>query len=288
MMQNHDPAWLAEVRRPGPNGVIDHLAPEATETFIMQDDVTTSQFLPGAAAYAGYWNGSFANMTAVRAYAATQHAATFAYTPDGDTGADGLDIEPGDAVPADAPAFYSGKGGKGVYFYGSASWVGAIVNAMSAAGVARSKYKIISAHYIGSHICAPSTCGYPQADATQFTDSYGGRSLDATLYTAGFFGPPAVPTAYLCSGVIPGSWTGRLLLTGTGTDGNTWYTATVDGKNWTVPSRTAPTGAFSVTTAPPGWYKAGTTVSVSGDGTDGVVWHTSSGNGTVWTAPVKT
>ena len=197
MMQHHDPAWLADVRRPGPNPITSHTAllPE-TETFIMQDDVTVSEFIPGAAAYAGYWNGSFANMTAVRAFAkAHGNARTFAYTPDGDLGADGLDIEPGDSVPADAPKFYNGKGGKGVYLYGSASWVAGIISTMTSAGISRDKYKIISAHYIGQHICGPSTCGYPQADATQFTDAYEGRSLDATLYTASFFGEPAVSTS---------------------------------------------------------------------------------------------
>jgi len=199
MMQHHDPAWLADVRRPGPNPITSHTAllPE-TETFIMQDDVTVSEFIPGAAAYAGYWNGSFANMTAVRAFAkAHGNARTFAYTPDGDLGADGLDIEPGDSVPADAPKFYKGKGGKNVYFYGSASWITSIVNALSGAGIARDKYKIISAHYTGPHICGLASCGYPQADATQFTDTYQGRSLDATMYTSSFFEETAVTATWV-------------------------------------------------------------------------------------------
>jgi peptidoglycan hydrolase-like protein with peptidoglycan-binding domain len=189
----HDSAWLADVHRPGPNGRMfaelpeEHaLAAAASGQFIMEDDVTASLFTPGCGAYAGYSRASsFANMTAVRAYAASQGAKSFCYTPTARdvTGADALDIEPGDAVPADAPGAYA----KGIrYFYGSASWISSIVSHLSAAGIPRSAYKIISAHYIGAHICGPGSCGYPQADATQFTSTYKGRSLDATLCPAGF------------------------------------------------------------------------------------------------------
>lgn len=152
---------------------------------LMEDDVTTALFTPGCQAYAGYWNGPFANMTAVRAYAASQRARSFSYTPDGAPGADGIDIEPGDAVPGNAPAFYR-QGGR--YFYSMASETQQVINALAAAGVPRSAYKLISAHYIGEHMCGPRTCGYPQADATQFTDTYLGRSLDCTLFDATFFG----------------------------------------------------------------------------------------------------
>jgi hypothetical protein len=203
MSKPRDPAWLAIVRASGPNGVrFDYPAAMASEaidspTFvagsIMEDDVSTGLFTPGCAAYAGYYNGSYANMTAVRAYAAGQNARTFSYTPDGDTGADALDMEPGDSSPGAFPAFYRGKGGKGVYGYGSASWLQQIIDAASGAGIPRSAYKLVSAHYIGLHMCGPSTCGYPQADATQFTDAYQGRSLDATLFTASFFGPVTPP-----------------------------------------------------------------------------------------------
>jgi peptidoglycan hydrolase-like protein with peptidoglycan-binding domain len=189
LAMTHD-EWLADVRKPGPNGKIFFLdpvavVPLAATNLIMEDDTATVLFTPGCGAYAGYANGSFANMPAVRAYAASQNAKAFAYTPYVASNADALDVEPGDATPADAPAGYR----VGLrYFYGSASWISLIVSALSAAGFPRDQYKIISAHYVGPHICGPGTCGYPQADATQFADNYLGVSLDATAYPADFFG----------------------------------------------------------------------------------------------------
>ena len=195
--------WIADVQKPGPNGKTFFLDPvgvvplAATSSLIMEDDTSTSLFTPGCGAYAGYAHGSFANMPAVRAYAARQNAKAFSYTPYVASDADALDIEPGDAVPADAPVGY--RAGMR-YFYGSASWISLIVNALSAAGFARNTYKIISAHYIGPHICAPGSCGYPNADATQFTDHYLGVPLDATFYPADFFGPVAPPYP-----IVPGA-----------------------------------------------------------------------------------
>lgn len=206
----HDPGWLADVCLPGPNGQhfgAREFAPlAAATTFIMEDDTQVSLFTPGCGAYAGYSSGTFSNMTQVRAYAAAQHAHAFAYTGHVGqlSGADALDIEPGLAAVSDAVTAYKG----GIrYFYGSASWVSQITSALAAGGVPRANYKIISAHYIGSHICGPGTCGYPQANATQFTSSYLGRSLDATLCPADFLGavviappPPAWPLVLGSSG----------------------------------------------------------------------------------------
>jgi len=195
MPKTRDPAWLADVRRPGPNGSTFLVEPHFSFTYhaaigggLMEDDVTTGEFTPGCQAYAGYYNGTYANMTAVRAYAARQHAKSFSYTPAGATGADAIDMEPGDASPADAPGFYR-NGGR--YFYSSASSTQSVINYLAGAGIPRSNYKIISAHYIGEHMCGPGSCGYPQADATQFTDTYLGRSLDCTLFSSSFFGTPA-------------------------------------------------------------------------------------------------
>lgn len=192
-----DPQWLADVREPGPNGVRftvnEAQRPmEATASSnIVQDDTSVSEFIPGAAGYAGYSYGHFANMTAVRAYAALHGARAFAYTPSVQhlSGADAIDIEPTLAVPADAPAAYRGGIRR---FYMSASTTASVKSHLSGAGIDLSTCHFISAHYIGPHICGPSTCGYPQANSTQFTDNYMGRSLDATLIGTGFF--PGVPT----------------------------------------------------------------------------------------------
>lgn len=198
MGRERDPQWLADVTAPGPNGIVFSfvaLEPAVTASLasIMEDDTQASLFTPGCGAYAGYYNGSFANMAAVRAYAATQGARSFSYTTDGNAGADALDVEPGDAVPGDFPAFWRSRGGKGVHVYASASEMPQVHAAASAAGIARSSYKAITAHWIGRHICGPGTCGYAQADATQFTDSYNGRSLDATEVSATFWGAASPP-----------------------------------------------------------------------------------------------
>lgn len=193
LSMTHD-EWLEDVKQPGPNGqTFFHLATHAVvgtaaSNFIMEDNIATDLFTPGCAAYAGYANGSFANMAAVTAYATAQKAKVFSFTPFVASNADALDIEPGDAVPADAVAGFRA----GIrYFYGSASWIPSIISALSAAGITRGEYKIIAAHYIGPHICGPGSCGYSLADATQFTSSYLGISLDATLCPPDFFSAPS-------------------------------------------------------------------------------------------------
>jgi peptidoglycan hydrolase-like protein with peptidoglycan-binding domain len=201
----HTAAWLADVRRPGPNGRTFFKPGEDSGLSIpalaagnlMEDDVTTSLFTPGCAAYAGYSAGAYSNMSTVRAYAATQNARAFAFSGIASelSGADAIDMEPGLASTSDAAAAYRA----GIrYFYASASSVAAVNSNLAASGIARSSYKILSAHYSGEHICGPSTCGYPQADATQWTDTYLGKSLDCTVFDATFFGsvtppPPANP-----------------------------------------------------------------------------------------------
>lgn len=198
MARERDPQWLADVRAPGPNGRLFTVreAQRPMEAFaasnIVQDDTDVGQFIPGAAGYAGYSYGHFANMTAVRAYAAAHGARAFAYTPSVNhlDGADALDIEPTLAVPADAPIAYS----HGIRrFYMSASTTASVKSHLAGAGVNLATCHFISAHYIGPHICGPSTCGYPLANSTQFTDHYLGRSLDATQIGAGFFPGPVPP-----------------------------------------------------------------------------------------------
>lgn len=87
----------------------------------------------------------------------------------------------------------------------------------------------------------------------------------------------------------PGIWKGKVTLTGKGTDGNTWYTSTVNGKTWTNPAKASPalngTAEFSVSVNPPGNWKG--TVVLGGNGTDGTRWHTSTDNGSHWGPPVK-
>jgi hypothetical protein len=173
--RTRDPAWVVQVMLPGPNGVRfdDHaslIAPMALPAGVvtMYDSVTASALPTGAPAYAGYYNGSFAILNAIKARFPS--ATIVSVTPDGEHGAEYIDVEPGDAVPADAPSFIK-LGGLG--FYCSASQTAACVAACTKAGIARTAYRIWSAHWIGRHICSPAACGYPAADGTQYASTSG-------------------------------------------------------------------------------------------------------------------
>lgn len=107
-----------------------------------------------------------------------------------------LDIEHGDAEPYQAPGWYRDYADHAhgpPILYGSASITTDIDATMSRAGHGRSEYLILSAHYGYDHICGPSTCGYPQADGTQFTDVAHGLNLDESHLGSRFFAPPPRP-----------------------------------------------------------------------------------------------
>lgn len=238
----HTAEWLADVRKPGPYGRsfwkpgedVGLPIPALAAGNLMEDDVTTGEFTPGLAAYAGYSAGSFSNMTAVRKYAASQNARSFAFSGIASqlSGADAIDMEPGLASTSAAAGAYR----QGIrYFYASASSVAAVNANLAGAGISRSSYKIISAHYSGEHICGPSTCGYPQADATQWTDTYLGRSLDCTVFNATFWGSTPPPPPPNPNPTIQLGSTGAAVTTAQ-TDLNKWHTiagtnaaVTVDG-----------------------------------------------------------
>jgi hypothetical protein len=121
-------------------------------------------------------------------------------TPNGANGARCLDVEPGDATPAACPGFYRNSlhnGGQNdagkPMIYTSAGDLQAVINAMSGAGIARSEYLLWSAHWIGQHICAPNSCGYPASDATQYASN---SSYDSDVFYSYCFGPGTVPSPW--------------------------------------------------------------------------------------------
>jgi hypothetical protein len=134
----------------------------------------------------------------------------------------------------------------------------------------------------------------------QFSDSYsvpGIGTCDCSQYdgtmsqlaSLGWRGAGAAAGNYHVIASAPGWWVGQVTITGTGSDGKTWYTATVDGVHWSAPSQSEPaltgTATFHVKSNAPGWWK-GTTV-LAGNGTDGNRWHTSTANGVNWSTPSK-
>jgi peptidoglycan hydrolase-like protein with peptidoglycan-binding domain len=164
-------------------------------TLLGADSVAVSGMPAGLAVYAGYNSGHFDNWSALVAWAARNGpgAHLVSITPAVTSGSWCLDVEPGDATPAQTPAFYRlGSAGHAGHskpiFYTSAGDSQAVINALSAAGIPRADYYLWSAHWIGLHICSPSGCGYPQADATQYSSN---SATDRDVFTAVMFGAPS-------------------------------------------------------------------------------------------------
>ena len=179
---------------------------------LMLDDVDISieaRYTGSAAAIAGYVNGRFENWPAVvqKWGNSGKHLVSIDVQNYPAAGAQCLDIENGDAKVSEAPAWFRATKALGVqtgdlrYYpklYISASGSASLIKTMTAAGIPRSEYMLWSAHYTNTaHICGPGTCGYPQADATQYTNKDNGANLDASQCYAYFFAGKdgVVPTA---------------------------------------------------------------------------------------------
>ena len=166
-------------------------------TIAMYDSVDLSQIPLDAPAVAAYVDGRFANYAEAKTRfpkASILSIAVFAAD-----NADCLDIETGDATPAQAAGWVARQIARGAVrpcLYGSASTMGQILAAMKAAGVARNTLRLWSAHYTGAaHVCGPHSCGEMtvDADGTQWTDIARGKDLDESLLLDNFFGKAVTP-----------------------------------------------------------------------------------------------
>ena len=162
-------------------------------TLTMYDSVDISQIPPNAQAVAGYTSGRW--VTYPHLVAAFPHAHVLSIAVNAAHDADCLDVETGDATPAQGAAWYQRQKTRGVTrpcLYASVSVMQAdILPALSKAGISRAAVRLWSAHYTGSaHICGPSTCRQLgiAADGTQWTDRALGRNLDESLLADSFFG----------------------------------------------------------------------------------------------------
>ena len=171
-------------------------------TLRMLDSIHPANMPNGADAYAGYVDGHGPTFQAVKArFGAHAHVLSIAVFPSGN--AEALDIESGDATPAQAPAWTRRQHGRGVarpVLYASASVMGSVQSELHRAGLARSSYRLWSAHYNGhAHICGPDTCAYPgvpACDGTQWRDSAPGNNgtlIDESLLAGNFFGSGPKP-----------------------------------------------------------------------------------------------
>jgi peptidoglycan hydrolase-like protein with peptidoglycan-binding domain len=158
-------------------------------TLIMFDDVNVHLLPAGANAYAGYLDGTYSNFAQVKAGHPQAHLIGIAVRTSDD--GDALDVEPGDATISQAAEWVARQHARGAarpIIYVSSGNAQQLINTLAGAGISRSAYRLWAAHYgTGSHICGPA-CGYPQADATQFTSKARGESLDESQMADDFFG----------------------------------------------------------------------------------------------------
>ncbi len=154
----------------------------------MADSASPDGFPKGFDAYAGYVNGKYLTYTAAKRHRKPTLAISVYLADIGEC----LDIESGDATPADGPKYVRMRRKAGVkrpVLYSSISDAAAVVAACRRAGVARRSYRVWSAHFtLAPHICGPKTCGYPtQAEGTQWSDKGGGGKYDESLLPSHFF-----------------------------------------------------------------------------------------------------
>lgn len=160
-------------------------------TRLMYDSIDISQIPADAGAVAGYVNGRWPTFTKLARFKANRLSIAVSANAD----AACLDVERGDATPAQAPGWVHRQHERGEprpVIYASRDAMGDVLRELAAGGIARGNVRLWSAHYgLGPHICGPVTCGAGfQADATQWTDKALGRNLDESLLADGFF-PPA-------------------------------------------------------------------------------------------------
>ena len=94
-----------------------------------------------------------------------------------------LDVEPGDATPEEAPAWFDRRPGNRIIYC-----MASMANQVKAVMGGRD-YLLWSAHYNGvPHICGPGACAYPQADATQWSDKGPrGENVDQSVLSEKFY-----------------------------------------------------------------------------------------------------
>ena len=122
----------------------------APQRFTMFDAANAATALPttNPAAIAGYVNGAFQTFNALVKRFPKAKALSISVFSSGDARC--LDIETGDATPADAPAWVRRQHARGIkrpILYANTSTMPAVIAALTAAGIHRSEYMLWEAHY---------------------------------------------------------------------------------------------------------------------------------------------
>lgn len=158
------------------------------------DSTTVSEIPKTARAALGYVGGEWPTFENGELRSHLPHARLVSVAVASSHDADMLDVESGDATPADCPRWFHRQRRRKLKqrpkFYGSASIIDEIVAALEAAGIHRDQYVLLAAHYgSGKHVCGPKTCGLTKhpCDGTQFTDKALGRNLDESFVKPSFW-----------------------------------------------------------------------------------------------------
>jgi hypothetical protein len=158
----------------------------------MYDAVDVAQIPRGALAVAGYVDGHWATFPSLERDFPHAHRLSIAVSAMAD--ADCLDIENGDASPAEAPGWVRRQLARRLRLpvvYSSVSGMAAVIAELGHAGIPRTEYRLWTAHYTGTphrctHRCWPDF--RDSAGATQYTDKALERNLDASIvYGPGWF-----------------------------------------------------------------------------------------------------
>jgi hypothetical protein len=163
---------------------------------IQMFDSTTIDAIPlDAEAVGGYIGGWY--LTYWRLVARCPNALHLAIAINAEEDAECLDVEAGDATPADVPAWVRRQQERGVHrpvVYSSVTTMPTIISLLDESGIPASAIRIWTAHYTHEpHICALDSCGHApgaSVEATQWTDRAFDGNLDASLCSDTFFGPP--------------------------------------------------------------------------------------------------
>ena len=152
-------------------------------------DSTTVDAIPASAnAVAGYVGGSWPTFETL--VARWPHARHLSIAVNASQNAECLDIETGDAMPDDAPAWFHRQRARGVakpVFYADAETMPIVIHVLETLGIKRAEYRVWDAHYTYvPHISVGS-------DATQWSDRALDRNLDESLCADSFFGVPPAP-----------------------------------------------------------------------------------------------
>jgi len=168
----------------------------AISQIVLFDAIDLSQIPAGPAAVGAYVDGAWP--TAAAAAARFPHARILTIAVSAEHDAEALDVETGDAKPADIPGWHKRQQPQvqRPCLYASVELMQAeVIPVLKAAGIPRGAVRLWTAHYAGKHTCGPSTCGElsTDADGTQWTDRAFGRQLDQSSLAADFFSTVPAP-----------------------------------------------------------------------------------------------